>query len=471
MRFLSYLVTLLVVVLVSACGGGGGSAGTVSGSTGSQSLFTTAPASLTLTLGTAQDFTVGGGTAPYTAVSDDTSTAVGGISGTTLTLGAVKAGTAVVTLRDAKGATSAVSVTVKPARALASSIPPTLTLAVGNAGAQAYSVTGGVPPYTVVSNNPNVLSASLNSAGNGIVLTGLATGAAIVSITDDAGNSLSSNVTVTPTSTVPLFTTAPSAVTIASKSTTTYSIGGGTAPYTATSSNESAATVVQSGNGFAIHGVAPGAATIVIRDALGSTVSVAVLVSNTQLTLNPAKANTFIGITNYAYIIGGVPPFTVLSGFPSVASASIGTLSTTTGVFTPDSNGNVLNMVANQAVDPDQIVVTDSVGNSAGFALTATAGTLQESLTPSKLSVSACYLGDVTLLLYGSSGAIHVFSSDSTVFTASVTSAGSNPVVVNAKKILAGATLTGDVTITAIDAAGASATSTISVFPSAVACP
>jgi hypothetical protein len=470
MRFFSYLVTLLSVALLASCGGGGGSAGAVTGG-GSQGLFTTAPAALTLTLGSAQDFTVGGGAGPYTAVSNDTSTAVGGIAGTTLTLGAVQPGSATITVRDSKGATTAVAVTVKAKSALATSMPAVLTLAVGNSGAQAYTVTGGVPPYVVTSNNPNVLSATLNSAGNGVVVTGLAGGKATVSITDNVGTSVSSVVTVTPASNVALFTTAPGAVTIATRSNVTYSIGGGTAPYTVTSSNASVATVSQTDSSFTVHGVAPGGTTVVIRDALGGTVDVDVLVSNTQLSLNPNKSTSFIGDINYAYIIGGVGPFTALSGFAGAATVSVGTLSTTTGVFTPDSTGNVLKIVANQAVAPDQIIVTDSVGNSASYALTASAGTTQVSLIPGGLTISACYAGDVTLLLYGSTGDAHLFSSDESVFSVPKTASGTSPITITVTKLFADPTLSGETTITAIDSAGSSAVSTITVVPSAAACP
>jgi hypothetical protein len=395
------------------------------------------------------------------------------VAGSGVTLGGVKPGVTKVTLRDAKGVFKDLNVTVKAARDFFTTAPSNLTLAIGNSNAQTYQLGGGVPPYSVVSTSPNTVVASFapTAAGGDVTITGLATGNGSIIMRDSLGSSFATAVTVAPATTVALFTTAPSAITISAKSNTSYSIGGGTAPYTVTSSNESAATVVQTGSGFTIHGVAPGAANVVIRDNVGNTVTIAVTVSNTQLQLNPAKANTFIGITNYAYIIGGVGPYTALSGFPSVATVSIGTLSTTTGVFTPDSNGNVLKMIANQAVDPDQIVVTDSVGNSANFALTATAGTLQESLTPGSLVISACYSGDITLLLYGSSGNVNVFSSDSTVFTAAVTSPSSNPVVVTVTKILVDPALSGTTSITAIDAAGASAVSTITVVPSAAVCP
>ncbi|HEX9720876.1 MAG TPA: hypothetical protein VGA59_14220, partial [Ramlibacter sp.] len=91
MRYLSYFVTLLVAVLFTACGGGGGSPGITPGS---QSFFTTAPVDLTLALGSAQNFTVAGGRAPYSAVSNNSAVAVSAITDSTLTLGAVSPGVA-----------------------------------------------------------------------------------------------------------------------------------------------------------------------------------------------------------------------------------------------------------------------------------------------------------------------------------------------------------------------------------------
>jgi hypothetical protein len=479
MRFLSYLVTLLAVALLASCGGGGGSPGLTAGSGGSQTLFTTAPSDLTLTLGSAQDFTVGGGTAPYTAVSNDTSTAVSGIAGTTLTLGAVQPGTAAITLRDAKGAASTITVTVKPARALTTSMPGALTLGVGNGLAQSYAVSGGVAPYTVTSNNPGVLSAVLNVAGNGVVLTGLAKGAATVSIKDSVGTALTSVVTVSTASTVDLFTTAPSALTLATKSNNTYSIGGGSEPYTVTSSNTSVVAVTQSGSSFTLQAVAIGAANIVIRDSAGTTITIAVAVNNTQLSVNPATAHTIIGLTNYTLIIGGAAPFTAVSTFPSAVTVSVGSLNSSTGVFTADPNGNVVKMIATQAVDPAQIVVTDSQGNSANFSLTATSGQPSMTFAPSQLQIGEGFSGDITLLLYGATGSTNVFTTFPgliSIVTTPVTGNGTQPATVTVHANGGGICATGIVTITAIDGSGASATSDITIVDNtgnniAIGCP
>src|SRR5688500_6980731 len=162
MRFLSYLVTLLVAVFITACGGGGGSAGTTPGSS-TPSLFTTAPATLTLAKGVAQDYTIGGGRAPYTATSNNTAIVASGVNGTVLTIGAVSPGTADVQIRDSLGALISVTVTVNTGstRAFFTTSPAAITVQAGAGGQQSYLVGGGATPHTAISSNPAVAAVSL----------------------------------------------------------------------------------------------------------------------------------------------------------------------------------------------------------------------------------------------------------------------------------------------------------------------
>jgi hypothetical protein len=217
----------------------------------------------------------------------------------------------------------------------------------------------------------------------------------------------------------------------------------------------------------------------VVRDSAGSILNLAVTVSNTQLTLNPTTAHTIIGLTNYTLIIGGAAPFTAVSTFPSAVTVSVGSLDTTTGVFTPNSNGNVVKMVATQAVDPAQIVVTDSQGNSANFSLTASAGQPSMTFAPSQLQIGEGFAGNITLLLYGATGSTNVFTTFPglvSIVTTPVTGNGSQPATVTVHASGAGICATGAVTITAIDATGASATSDITIVDNsgnniAIGCP
>ena len=460
MRFLSYLSAFLFVVLLAACGGGGGSPGATAGNP-VQVLFTTAPATLTLPLGSAQTFNVGGGTGPYTATSNNIAVAVSSLTGNTLTLGAVTSGTATVTLRDSAGATTLIAITVQPARTLFTTAPPAVVVTLGNATAQTYQIGGGVGPYVIGNSNPTVLSAALN--GTNLTLTGLAVGTANLVILDSAGSTVSLSVTVAPASSLDLFTTAPGSVTIAKGVPTPYSIGGGQPPYSASSSNLNVATVSLSGSTFTITGVANGGASVVVRDGLGKIVTIAVTVGDAQMTLNPTTVNAFIGDTVYSSLSGGAGPYSIVEGFPDAADVDIGTLSGTT--FIPNASGNIVRVAVRQAVNADIIVIKDSTGNSANFTLSATAGTNGISLAPNALSIGEEYVGPITLLLKGGVGTVNLFSSNPNLITVGppVTATGSGNTTVTVTKTARQVCSTGEVTITAIDSTGAKATSLITV--------
>jgi len=262
----------------------------------------------------------------------------------------------------------------------------------------------------------------------------------------------------------PLFTTAPSNVTLPPLGSASYTVGGGVAPYTITSNNTSVVRVTQSGSSYTLTPVAIGTAQVQIRDSDGGAVSIAVAVANDAMSLNPDTANTLIGLVNYARIVGGTPPYTVVSGFPSAVTAQIGVLVGTT--FTATSNGNVLRMVANQAVDPAQVIVTDSTGNSVNFELTAEPGSPAFTFAPTSLTLAEGYDGTVTLLLYGATpGDVNLFSTLPSIASvpAKVTAVGSQ--VTEVILTLSGSTIcaSGEVLITAVDSVGATALATIAI--------
>jgi hypothetical protein len=431
--------------------------------TGGLDLFTTAAPGVTIANGTSASYLVGGGLAPYVASSANTSVATVSLDPTTdmLTISGVGTGGTTVTLRDTAGKVVTVAVTVAPATSLFTTAPSPLTIPVGVA---TFTVGGGVAPYTVSSSNLAVATASVS--GTSLSITGISKGAAAIVVRDNVGATV--NISTTVSGGADLFTTAPAGgVTLSVGSTASYSIGGGIGPYTVTSSNTSAAKVLDArANPFTLQGVAVGTANVVVRDSAGSIVNLAVTVSNTQLTLNPTTAHTIIGLTNYTVIIGGVGPFTAISTFPSAVTVSVGTLNSATGVFTADPNGNIVKMIANQAVDPAQIVVTDSQGNSANFSLTATAGQPSMTFAPSTLQIGEGFSGNITLLLYGATGTTNVFTTFPgliSVVTTPVTGNGSQPATVTVHAIGGGICATGAVTITAIDSTGASATSDITI--------
>lgn len=468
MRFSSLLISFVCAAgLVAGCGGGGGSAGATTGGGGTDTtatpLSTTAPTSITLQNGASQTFTVSGGTAPYTAVSNNVGVAAGAVSGSTLTIGGVSPGTASITVFDAKNTPISVGVTVTVPDLATSAPSGGVTVAVGPGNAQLYTISGGVAPYTATSSNVNIATVSMPTSTS-IGITGVGSGSATIVVRDSVNKSVSIPVTVSPG--LALFTTAPSAITLAVGGAPTYTISGGVAPYTVTSSNTSSVAVVMpTSTSFTVGALASGAANVVIRDAVGATTSVAVTVSAAQMTLNPTTVSAFIGDTVYATLAGGTGPYSIVEGFPDAADVTVGTLSST-GVFTANSSGNVLRIVVKQAVGTDTIVVRDVNNNTVSFTLSATAGTNAINLSPRTLTISgAAGTVDIREILYGGVGTVNLFSSDPTLITATspVTGSASGTAVDLQFSAAADVCTAPVVTVTAIDSLGQSATSNITI--------
>jgi hypothetical protein len=367
MRFLSYLVTLLVTVFITACGGGGGSAGTVNPGS-SDALRTDVPAGLTFVVSEARSFTIAGGKAPYSVISNREGIAVAGINGSTLTIGGVFPGTAELTVRDALGAKVLADVTItENGLALATTAPSSLTLAMGQT--QSYPVAGGVGPYSVTSANSNIVSAVL--VGQSVRLTGITPGGPVnVVIRDSLNATVSISVTVSPftAGSLALFTTAPSALNVPIGTSQIYAIGGGvpfasvTTPYTVTSSNTGVATASLDGNTLTVRGVAVGTANVLIRDSVGTTITVAATVPSPTAVFTDAPATLTLGIASHAdfTIGGGVPAYTVQSSDPATVTAT-------------KIGSNTVRVTGVKSGGPVTIRVSDSLGASTSFAVTVPA--------------------------------------------------------------------------------------------------
>ena len=382
-RFLSYLTTFLMMSLFAACGGGGGSVGTSSGSTpqvtSPPSLFTTAPGTLTVGVGSAQEFTIGGGTSPYTAVSNNAAVAIAGVKDARLTLGGGTNGTAEITIRDAGGASVIVSMIVSsgPVRPLYTTATSSVTIAPGLSGVQTYQVGGGVSPYTATSSNTSV--ASLVLTGDNLKVTGLTAGSTNILIMDSLGATVSIAVTVPTVSNLALFTTAPPSVTVAIGASPAYSVGGGTAPYSATSSATTVAAITLAGNNMTVTGVSVGSASIVVRDSAGASVTVVVTVptSATVALFTTAPPNVTVAIgANPAYSVGGgTSPYTATSSSTSVATATLS-----------DNSLTITGVSAGSA----SIVVRDSAGATATVAVAVSSAATVDLFTtaPSAITVA-----------------------------------------------------------------------------------
>lgn len=245
-------------------------------------LSVTAPASLSMALGpaAAQTFDVRGGVAPYVAVSSDARIAGVSLNPTTLklTVTGISVGQTSVTVRDGTGEAVSFGVSTTAAQPLSVAVPSELFVAVGSS--QTYKILGGVKPYQVSSGNPEVLTASKQFEDD-VVIRGVVGGEAVFVVSDIAGSVVTFRATVGSSNA--LFTTAPSALTLAPSATSqTFAISGGAAPYTVTSSNTSLATVTFSGTSFSITAGATVTTTpvnIIIKDSKGTQIGVSVGVS------------------------------------------------------------------------------------------------------------------------------------------------------------------------------------------------
>lgn len=447
MSFLTRLTGLILVLSMAACGGGGGSPGATSGSgsgsSGGSALTTTAPSTITMQIGSSQSFTISGGTGPYTAVTDNAAILSPAVSNATLTIGAVAPGSASVIVRDSKNTTVSIGVTVV-VPALGTTAPASLTLPIGAANSQVYVISGGSTPYTATSSNVGVVAASVS--GSSLTLTGVSVGSATIVVRDKLGATLNIAVTAAPTSNVPLFTTAPSSLTVVTGSNTTFSVGGGTAPYIVTTSNASVAAASVAGNSMTITGISAGSANIVVRDTAGTTTSIAVTVtpaSNVPLfTTAPSALVVAVGSNTTFSVGGGTAPYVA-----STSNASVATV----GLI-----GNAMT-INGQLAGSASILVRDAAGATTTIAVTVSAPPPLQTSAPSPVTIALGAGNAQTYSILGGTAPYRATSSNVNVAAAQVSGSSLTVVGIN----------TGSANILAMDNSGSAVTVSVTVTAAA----
>lgn len=356
---------------------------TIGTPTANVALFTTAPSAVTIAPSTVSIYQIGGGTAPYTASSSDTSVVTVDVSQATLGVKGVAQGTAKVVVFDATGASVTISANInstKNTTPLYTTAQSAITVAPGSSST--YMVAGGVAPYTVSSSNSGIATGSVLSDGSSLVIAGISAGTSTISVYDAIGTSAKVTVTVGATGAA-LYTTAPNPLNVGVGATTyQYAIAGGVAPYTVNSSNTAVAAVTASTNTISITGVSSGVANIVIFDAAGTSVKIALTVGtgNSQTVVVPVYTSAQNAITistgaNPTYTVGGgIAPYTVTSSNTSVATATLaGNSLTVTGV----SGGMAT------------VTVRDYSGGSTTITVTVGSSTALYSTAPSAVTITA----------------------------------------------------------------------------------
>jgi hypothetical protein len=369
------MATMLCAFMLVACGGGGGNPGTSNGSggttTGAIALYMTAPSAVVIAVGDQGNYSIGGGTGPYTTSSSNTGLATASVSAKALTIQGVAQGTVVVSVFDSTGKSVTTSVTVGPTpstTSLYTTASTAVTTAVGSSAN--YNIGGGTAPYTASSSDVSVATA--NASGKTLTLTGVASGTAHVSVFDSTGANVGLTVTVGTGAASPLYIIAPGAVTLApGVANTKYTIGGGSGSFSATSSNTSIAAATVSGTTLSISTLATGTAQVLVFDASsGKSANLSVTVGNSApatslFLIGPSAVTVPISVTPTQYIIGGgTAPYYVSSNNTGVATVS----------SPVQLNGTTTFSVYGVAAGYAKVNIFDSTGASIAGGITVTVG-------------------------------------------------------------------------------------------------
>lgn len=421
MKMRSGVLLVGASVALAACGGGGSgsngdscvsgisglcaSLGASSGSpTTTASLYTTAPSQVAMTPGSGAAYTIGGGSGIYTAASSDTSVATVSVSGNSLKVVGVAPGTAHIAITDTAGGKVTIAVATS-SQVLFSTAPAQVSITPGTSAV--YTIGGGVGPYTATSSNTSVATASLS--GNSLTVVGIAPGTADVAITDAAGGKVS--IAVATTNSQALFTTAPAQVSITPGTSAGYTIGGGSGPYSATSSNTSVAKVHVNGTALAIDSITSGKATVAVTDSTGKSVAIDVAFVDPTWSAEPLFITAptditlpYAGAVSYM-IAGGVPPYTASSSSPTVVAAS--------------TNGTSLNITTqwqqSTSSTPTAVTVTDAKGHRVQTNVTVLgrgqSGSIP-AILPASIIASDCTT-NIPFVFFGGTPPFSVYSSDS----------------------------------------------------------
>ncbi|MET4577800.1 hypothetical protein [Ottowia thiooxydans] len=403
--FLGFLV--LLTLAVASCGGGGG----YDGNPTPTNALRMSPllSNVSLPVGyVAEVAQISQGVAPYHVLSSDASVGVEDIipEDGVLRVAGLKPGTSTVVVQDSSVRQTQISLTVTvKVNPLATSVGTALTLRVGEP--RTFAISGGVGPYTVISNDNSI--AEVSGQNNSVItVTGKTKGTVPVLITDSTGATL----TVTLTVAVDDFKVNPASPTGQVGSEMTLAIVGGVAPYTAVSSTPSVVTVQVNGDAARVAFKSEGMSTLTFRDSSGLSIPVTATSTLTvpPLVISPSSGSAQAGTRLTFTVVSGAGPYTVVSSNPSVASASVSGSTVSVSLLTAGNS---------------TITVMDSRGQFAPITVTSTPvppPPAEFTATPSNQTVASEELTPVTYQITGGVGPFValVNASDLAIASASV---------------------------------------------------
>lgn len=336
--------------------------------------------------------------------------------------------------------------------------------------ARTLPVSGGVPPYRVVSQEQAIAVAALDA--NSLVIGGQNAGDTQVTVTDRAGTAVSLAVKVGTS--IPLYTTAPASLQlgVGPSEARTFRVAGGVKPYVITGNAPLVATVTQlDAEQWRIQGVAIGDMKVRIRDAAGTELEVAVTVGSPELRISSDKLTLPIGIPATVVLSGGQKPYSIAGGIPAAIQVR--------PVTGSDSAFEITGLLATGDVD---VVFSDVTGKTVKVTVTANVATTQIRVSPSALTLGEQSGASVKFSVFtAAKDDLSVFSSNPSLFAisgvtkpefnadGSVKTYGSFTGTVSGTTCVSANT---PVTITVVDSNGSVGTATVTVADTnPAACP
>jgi uncharacterized protein YjdB len=292
------------------------------------------------------------GEPPYTYVSSDSAIVAVPDEHTGLITG-VADGSATITASDTAGGSGAYHVVVVGNEPFTiDGSPVTVT------GTHTFTrdARGGMPPYTYVSDAPDVVAVPDHLQG---IIQGVSDGSATITARDSA--QASGTYPVTVVGNMP-FSLDPSPVQIIGTDTFTRHAKGGVPPYTYASSASGIVSVPDPGRGL-IQGVTDGLAIVTARDSAHGVGSYSVtVIGNAPFSVDTSPVQ-IIGTNSFTRrAFGGVPPYIYVSDTPGVVRVPDANQAIIQGV----SDGNAFISVRDQAQGSGRYPVT-VIGNTPFF--------------------------------------------------------------------------------------------------------
>lgn len=280
-----------------------------------------------------------------------------------------------------------------PAWAQLTLTPSSLTVAVG--GTANSQVSGANRTVTVSSANSAVATATYS---NGVVtVRGVAVGSTVVTVRSGEENRARLNVTVVPSE----LRLTPAALTLAVGANATSTISGAVGQISVTSLNTAIATVTRSNSIITVHGVAPGATTVRVRDSQRTVTLEVTVTANTTLQVTPTSLSVQAGTNATATISGAVGAVSVVSQNTAIATATLA--------------GNTIT-VRGVTAGSTTIRVSDSL-RTVTLSVTVTASSSLQ-VTPTSISVQVGTTA--TAITSGAVGAVTVTTLNPNVATATI---------------------------------------------------